>query len=264
MDGETIPEWAHDLPPYDPSLLDDLEPPPTPKRARIEPESPVLRSESSGQFSTAETQILYNIKINLDPSWTKEDYIKIVDRVFTDSPKVLVVTEKMGGGNRNPHAHLQGYSPYKQSTLVEYLRKIVKPMHFQMKPGVAYAPKSRPISTAVADEVGFQYCVKEAPNAVAPLYQRGFTPEELMELHEKSQAHVKKLKFNIREFIQTLKWPAGSDSQAVYDNVLCRVGQKLYEEGKDITRYTKLDVKNGILHHPDCTPKMRGALIKLN
>jgi hypothetical protein len=56
-------------------------------------------------------------------------------------------------------------------------------------------------SVRPALETGFQYLCKEPPNDVNPLFQRGFTQEELIELHEKSQEHVKKIKFNVRDFI---------------------------------------------------------------
>lgn len=268
MDGTTIPEWAEDnscLPEFDPTLLDGISPEPVAKRARTDTLSPVSDTSSSGRFTTTDTQALYTLKVTYDSRWAAEDYLKICDALFADSPKVLVVAEKM---RTNAHVHFHGYSYLAPATFKKKAPAIIKPMHYMCTPGhPGHNPRSRPVQGmgCVATEVGFQYLCKEPPNAQAPLYQRGFTPEELMELHAKSQEHVKTLKFNIREFILTLpmNYP-GKTTNEVWQTILKQVGMKLREEGKDINRYTRQDVKNGMLHHPDCSPTLAGWLIGLN
>lgn len=257
MDGEAIPTECYDLPAFEDAYIEDLLPQTPPKRARISPISPAS-SSTSGRFTSQSTLSLYNIKIRLDPSWTQEDYIKICRHLFDEESKILVVAEKLTGPNTNPHVHIQGYSYYTKDTITEKCRKIVKPMHFQMKPGPGYNPKARPISTANADELGFQYCVKEAPNAVAPIYQRGFTPEQLMELHEKSQEHVKNMKFNIQDLLwEALEKEPGilaQDPERVLIWAKFKVIEKMREENKKMSGYTKKDILNALLLYP-ASPK---------
>lgn len=263
MDGESIPEECYDLPPYTEDLLADLEPEPSAKRARTDTLSPVSSTSGSGRFETRDTQTLYTLKVSYDPSWVYEDYVKICESLFTDSPKILVVAEKM---HVNSHVHFHGYSYYADATFKKKAPALIKPLHYTQKVGTpAYNKKARPVQGmgCVATELGFQYLCKEPPNAVAPLYQRGFTPEELMELHAKSQDFVKELKFNTRDFITSLELPKG-DPPAVYQQILMLVAEKLAQEHKDKTRYTRLDIQNGLLHHPQATPKMRGYILSLN
>lgn len=263
MDGESIPEECYDLPPYTEDLLADIEPEPSAKRARTDSLSPVSSTTGSGRFETGNTQTLYTLKVSYDPSWVYEDYVKICESLFTDSPKILVVAEKM---HVNSHVHFHGYSYYADATFKKKAPALIKPLHYTQKVGTpAYNKKARPVQGmgCVATELGFQYLCKEPPNAVAPLYQRGFTPEELMELHAKSQEFVKELKFNTRDFITSLELPKG-DPPAVYQQILMLVAEKLAQEHKDKTRYTRLDIQNGLLHHPQATPKMRGYILSLN
>jgi len=250
MDGEIIPEEAYDLPEYTDDQIEDLLPP-SPKRARKSPVSPRLSVPK-----------LYTLKVKYDSRWTKEDYVKITDDLFPDSEKLLVVLEKRV---ENPHVHFHGYSPYEETYFKKKTNKL-KAMHYQNdRTHTGYAPGSRPVQGAglVATELGFQYLCKEPPNAVAPLYQRGFTPEELMELHAKTQDLVKEPKFNTGDFITSLELPKG-DPPAVYQQILMLVAEKLAQEHKDKTRYTRLDIQNGLLHHPQATPKMRGYILSLN
>lgn len=259
MDGESIPEECYDLPPYTEDLLADIEPEPSAKRARTDTLSPVSSTTGSGRFETGNTQTLYTLKVSYDPSWVQEDYLKICESLFWDSPKILVVAEKL---QVNAHVHFHGYSYYAEETFKKKAPALIKPMHYTQKVGTpAYNKKKRPVQGMgmVATELGFQYLVKEPPNAVAPLYQRGFTLEELMELHEKSQAYLKQLKFNIRDFITSMELPKGpkiKEPSDIYKHVLTEVMWKLREEGKDKTRYTRSDIQNGLLHHPQASREL--------
>lgn len=268
MDGTTIPEWAEDnscLPEFDPTLLDGISPEPVAKRARTDTLSPVSDTSSSGRFTTTDTQTLYTLKVTYDSRWAAEDYLKICDALFADSPKVLVVAEKM---RTNAHVHFHGYSYLASATFKKKAPAIIKPMHYMCTPGhPGHNPRSRPVQGmgCVATEVGFQYLCKEPPNAQAPLYQRGFTPEELMELHAKSQEHVKTLKFNVRDEIAAIpdQYFKGNPD-ALFKKVMLTMGKKLREEGKDRTRYTRQDVINGLLHHRAASDDLIQYLMLLN
>lgn len=195
---------------------------------------------------------LEHFKCKYDQTW---DYPAIANSLF-DGEQVLVQEEKV---STNHHVHFQGYTSLAPRTFGERMTELAATHYLKQK-----QPGSRPVKRARKgiDIVGFQYLMKEGQK---PLYQRGFTDEMLKELAESSKEHVKDLKFNIRDFVKTLdvKIP-GKTPPEVYQSVIIQVGQKLYEEGKDITRYTRQDVKNGLLHHPDSTPALRGYLISLN
>lgn len=239
MDGETIPEECYDLPEYTDEQIEDLLPP-SPKRACLSPSTPRLSEQK-----------IYTLKVKHDARWTKEDYVKICDMLFPDSEKLLVVLEK---AVQNPHVHFHGYSPYEVSTFKKKTHKLTQ-MHYQQDPThVGYSPGSRPVQGAgiSASPLGFQYCTKELPNNNNPIYQIGFTDAELLDLHAKSQQYLQKLKFNIKEEIwkipgQYLK----ADPQVVFERTMLMIGLKLREEKKSKTRYTRLDVIDGLLHHPD-------------
>lgn len=252
MDGETIPEECYDLPAFDPDEIDALLPP-SPKRPCLSPATPRMPVQS-----------LYTLKVTYDSRWTHEDYVKITDMLFPDSPKLLVVAEKM---STNAHVHMHGYSCYSLETFKKKCQKL-KAMHYTMCPeNTGYNPKSRPVSGAsmVATETGFQYLCKEAPNPRNPLLQRGFSDAELLELHAKSQEFVKKLKFNTRDEIASIpdQYLKGNP-KALFEKVMLNIGKKLREENKDRTRYTRQDVINGLLHHPAATDELIQYLMMLN
>jgi len=195
---------------------------------------------------------LEHFKCKYDQKW---DYPAIANSMF-DGEKVLVVAEKLSS---NAHVHFQGITSLAPRTFGDRMTDLAK-THFL----TTLQPGSRPVKR-VRKEVtvtGFQYQMKEGN---PPLYQRGFTEEELLELHKKSEDHVKKLKFNIKEEIwkipgQYLK----ADPQVVFERTMLMIGLKLREEKKSKTRFTRLDVIDGLLHHPDAPDELVKHMMMLH
>lgn len=263
MDGETIPEECYDLPDFNPALFTDpvdyeadqlLER--LSKRQKV-PESPGVSSVSSNE----KNQELRHFKMKFDANFSHDDYVKISDVLFYESPKLLIVAEKMV---QNPHVHWHGYSYYSEQTFKEKTRQLVTARHYtHNKDNPGYNPKQRPVSHAsVASELGFQYLCKEQP---VPIINRGFTEEQLRELHARSQELLHKLKFNTKEFVQGLVIPARlKEPKEIWQWTLAEVGDELAKKEKDPSwRFVKNDVKSGLLKHPQATRNLRGFLMNL-
>lgn len=196
---------------------------------------------------------LEHFKCKYDQTW---DYPAIANSLF-DGEQVLVQEEKV---STNHHVHFQGYTSLAPRTFGERMTELAATHYLKQK-----QPGSRPVKRARKgiDIVGFQYLMKEGQK---PLYQRGFTDEMLKELAESSKEHVRDLKFNIRDFITSMELPKGPkmDPPKIYQHVLCEVMWKLREEGKDRTRYTRLDIQNGLLHHPQASRELCGYIGSLH
>jgi len=262
MDGETIPEAAYDLPDYSEELVNTITVDPNEnssgKRSRTDsdPGSP------TGQIPPT----LQHFKVTFDSSWTQEDYLRICDHVFGDSPQVLVVAEKM---KQNAHVHFQGYTRYSHETFKKR-RTIAKDMHYTQKPGIGARKGARPVTGGDQDRpvnaTGFQYMCKEPPSVTNPVYSRGFTPEQLAELHEKSNAYVENLKFNTFNYVTenvTAERVKTMDPKTLLSKCLLMIAFKLRETKKMKSRHTRTDVINALLHHPDAPPPLLEYLMNL-
>jgi len=146
---------------------------------------------------------LVHFKCNYDPSW---DYPAIARNIFGTS-KCLVVAEKL---MTNAHVHFQGYSSMTDAQYEATIRDLAKD-HYSKKE----YPASRPVKRAKreVDETGFQYLCKEERE---PLYQQGFTKEELQALRDASDARKSGLKTGLREVIHAHKFKADIEPRALY------------------------------------------------
>ena len=263
MDGETIPESAYDLPDFSEDLVNTIQP-----DINANPSGKRSRTDSEPGTPTGPIQpTLQHFKVTFDSSWTQEDYIRICDHVFGDSPQVLVVAEKM---KQNAHVHFQGYTRYSHETFKKR-RTIAKDMHYTQKPGVGARKGARPVTGGDQDRpvnvTGFQYMCKEPPSDTNPVHSKGFTKEELLELHEKSNAYVEKLKFNTMDYIQehiTDELIKKMEPAILLSKTLLMVGLKMREDKKLKNRHTRLDVINALLHHPAAPERLVEYLMGLS
>jgi len=108
--------------------------------------------------------------------------------------KHLVVMHQ--GKKENPHWHFQGMTSLSPGSLKTVFSTVTSG-HSKLISN----PKARPLKQAKkkVDELGYQYMLKESPpNVVTSI---GFTPEEIDELHEASQAHVKELQNKVFDYL---------------------------------------------------------------
>lgn len=118
----------------------------------------------------------------------------VAENLFGEN-RYLVVLHK--GKNENPHWHFQGELAVSNAQYA----LVIKRMALGHSKKIA-KPNSRPVKRAKNNitEVGYQYMMKEDPAVV--VCSRGFTEEELEELHEKSTEHVDELKAELRSVFQ--------------------------------------------------------------
>lgn len=139
---------------------------------------------------------------------------EVTDKVFPDPNRFLVVLHK--GKHENPHWHFQGETDLEPKDLDAYLKTL---MATHSKRDVS--EKSRPIKRAKKsiDDTGYQYMMKEAtPSVVA---SRGFTPEELDELHEASAEHVQALKDTLLNYFEdNLDFKLDADERATGPKII--------------------------------------------
>lgn len=196
---------------------------------------------------------LEHFKCKYDQTW---DYPAIANRLF-DGEKVIVQEEKV---STNHHVHFQGYTSLAPRTFGERMTELAATHYLKQK-----QPGSRPVKRARKgiDTTGFQYLMKEGQQ---PLYQRGFTQEELDELAATSKQHVHEMKFNLREFIAELDLTPviREEPKKIYAWVLKQCAPKVFAEGsKGRSRYTRTDIQNGLGFHRQATLELQTFLLNL-
>ena len=221
---------------------------------------------------------MYHIKIPYDANLAWADYIK---KIFLPDPyKCLVMAENLN--KATGHVHMQGFTVRTERAL----KKIREDMHhdhalykeFQRKRAadpITMANKRLKLSTVskrAPDDVGFQYVCKEKN---VPLYNQGFSKEELAELHEKSNVHVQGKKQKIQEVYNNIMKEngltqdlAGCDNERNIEKfmdliryLVCeyyrKAGQKL-----PMSRYFGDDMINAIYSDKNCPATFRRYLAK--
>jgi len=167
-----------------------------------------LPIEQEHEHPDEDTSRLYHVKIQYCP------YIKwsnLAGKIFEPEPaKCLVMAENLS--KSTGHVHMQGYTKRSDRAL----KKIREDIHsghslmaeFKRKrvadPAYARAHKRIQLSSELKKEpteTGFQYICKEVN---VPLYSQGFTPEELADLHENSNIHVKAKKQAVADILEPL------------------------------------------------------------
>lgn len=127
------------------------------------------------------------------------DVVNLAISLFLQN-KCLVVLHK--GKNENPHWHFQGETELDESEIKKKLAEVAQGHTKKVS-----NPNSRPVKRRKvdADDLGYQYMMKEDPPKV--VYSRGFTEEELDELHEASKDHVEQLKNQLQYYlVDKIKW----------------------------------------------------------
>jgi hypothetical protein len=171
------------------------------------------------EYPDESTSRLYHVKIPYCPQTNFTAYAK---KIFDPEPaKCLVMAENLN--KATGHIHMQGYTRRSKKAL----QKIRQDMHDghslnlehkrKCKESSAYAEKHKRVklSTEKKDactERGFQYVCKEVN---VPIYSQGFTPEELTQLHENSNAYVAAKKEAVRDIVDRLFDPKHYDPQMI-------------------------------------------------
>lgn len=188
---------------------------------------------------------LEHFKATYDQNW---DYPAIAESLF-DGAKVLVQKEK---ASSNPHVHFQGYTTLAPRTFTNKMGMLATTHYRRMED-----PKSRPVSRVkrAVDEKGFQYMMKEGH---APLYQRGFTEEELAQLAASSKEHVDKMKTSVRDYVRELKiephmFTLEHRFDHLFDNTWLQAVRYVEKNDKAPSQFTRKDTAHGLRMHPNCS-----------
>jgi len=218
--------------------------------------------EFAGRISTLPGVAFEHFKVSHDPAW---DYEKICKEMFREDEKYLCVLEKVA---TNPHAHFQGIPRDDQKTQ-DRKRKALAETHYRKK-----IERCNPVKKMKrgADEVGFQYINKTVVGPQYILARNGFTDEELKDLHEKSKAHVSKLKYTVTDWILDLPdekivklWKAGHED---VNRLLREITTLLFEAAdrgeieipKYNRKYSRDSVINGLTNNKKLPTRLRAAL----
>jgi len=179
-----------------------------------------------------------------DPNW---NHPEIAQSLF-DGPRVLVAREKFGS---NLHVHWQGYTSLAEATFQDKITVLAK-SHYRKE----LEPNCRPVRRfrKNADEKGFQYIMKENK---PPLFTRGFTPEELTELHEKSNIYREQLKTGLRDHLMTAKVDLMKDPALIYTGLVMEARRWLRENGREPGRAYRNDCMEVMFDHPKSTVAMQ-------
>jgi len=191
---------------------------------------------------------LLHFKCNYDPTWREEvggpGYGSIA-RDFFGANKCLVVAEKIAS---NAHVHFQGYSDMTEAQYEAGIRALAA-THFSKQE----YPAARPVKRAKreVDETGFQYLCKEERE---PLYQQGFTKEELQALRDASDAHTSGLKTGLREVIHAHKFKSDIEPRALYKECQMLAFRWYQEQDMMPPPSFKRNLVWNICNHPKISP----------
>ncbi|MEO5351332.1 MAG: hypothetical protein H7836_17070 [Magnetococcus sp. YQC-3] len=179
-----------------------------------------------------------------DPAW---DYADIATSMF-DGERVLVTLEKL---DKNCHVHFQGHTSLAEATFTDHITELAA-KHWKK----AVDTKCRPIRRARKniDEQGFQYIMKEEKPTV--LFSRGFTDEQLRELHEKALEHKDKFQNGLFETLIKMEVKESMDGRTIYHMMFVAAKKWLKENDRKLSRHTKWDILNAMAFHPQATVAM--------
>lgn len=213
------------------------------------PHSPIPSetTSSSSAESRAPEAHLEHFKVLYDQTW---DYEKIAKRFFLPEPyQCLVMREH--ANLPNTHVHFQGYTNIAHGSFQSKLKRLAA-LHHSRK----INPKSRPTSmcTRAPDVKGFQYMSKELK---APLYSHGFTEDQLAELKDLSQGHVKAMKTKVFDLIVAMD-PSILNYKGRYDDAKALIAAIIkhlrpqFEDGQiTFSKYLKQDIIKGLIARKD-------------
>ena len=112
------------------------------------------------------------------------------------------------GNHNNPHLHVQGTiaEGKEQKKLYSICHHQIAPKHIQrnIELGGSKGKRVMKVSDGVVDDIGFQYMLKEKNYNV--IFQNGFTPEDIDDLHDLSVQHCAKLKAALWDQYQSAEW----------------------------------------------------------
>ena len=138
------------------------------------------------------TRSRVHFKIHYDQTW---DYPDICKKFFMEEHPYLCVIEHRN--HPSTHVHFQGTSLMAERTVKNKLTNLAKKHHLRK-----LNPKCKPTSMKARPPtvLGFQYMCKEVKKEHILAINK-FTMEKIMEMKEKSDLHVKALKFDTKNFI---------------------------------------------------------------
>lgn len=177
-----------------------------------------------------------------DPAW---NYKEIAEDLF-NGPRVLVMLEKLA---TNAHVHFQGETSVAERTFQNKRGELSK-QHFIRK----LNPNSRPVRghNGKADEVGFQYICKEKPERGCVLYMKGFTMEDLEEMHKKSEEYREKMMTSVYEYVRgdpEIKTHHYHNPKKLFNDTFLQIYKNLREEDRKVSRHTQKDIARGLCDH---------------
>lgn len=186
---------------------------------------------------------LEHFKCSYDPSW---DHPAIAQSIF-DGEKILVVAEKE---DINHHTHFQGYTNLGKDAFDKKLTALAT-THYKRK----HNPKCRPVlrHKRHCDEKGFQYMCKELDDHKAPLFVRGFTDAEMLEMRAASAARVEEIKEGLGDYLKSHPFK-GHTPDEIHLNLARHTAEYLKTNDIKGGRHTKHNILNAMLTHPDATP----------
>ena len=119
-----------------------------------------------------------------------------------------LVVRHLGKNRKNPHLHVQGtIAPTKEfKKLVDICLHQISPRHIERNLELGGTKNKRvcKVSKKEVNEVGFQYMLKEKNYNV--IFQNGFTPEDIDELHDLSVQHCEQLKAGLWDQFQSAEY----------------------------------------------------------
>lgn len=186
---------------------------------------------------------LEHFKCTYDHTW---DHEKIALSLF-DGEKILVVAEKL---DKNPHTHFQGYTNLGKDAFDKKLTALSS-THWKRK----HNPKCRPVlrHKRHCDEKGFQYMCKELDDHTPPLFVRGFTDAEMLEMRQASASRVEEIKEGLGDYLKSHPFK-GHTPEEIHLNLARHTADYLKTNDIKGGRHTKHNILNAMLTHPDATP----------
>jgi len=241
---------------------------PSPKRTCLDletPSTPQSLPDSIEDPPPLPEPRFAHFKILYDQTW---DYKKICADTFMADQQYLCVLEHVN--KPNTHVHFQGMTLLAEPTLKNRITRLVSHHHLRK-----LNPKCRPSSMSCrpVDVVGFQYMCKEVkPEYV--LAMNKFTLEELAELKEKSEMHVKEMQCCVpdeikswdREVIHKLT-QGTQDVSAVIKRATLNLFKKetagLLKLPKYNKHHTRTSIIRGLLENPHVPLPWKAELYSL-
>lgn len=187
----------------------------------------------------------FHLKITYDHTW---DWAKLCKQLCgAGDLEVLCVAEKL---EQNAHVHIQGQTILSRNAF-EAVRNEWRAKHWLVNEDGGENRRPWKVCKHEINEKGYQYMSKEGR---PPLYQFGFTEDDLSEMKARSDEHVRALKTGLRDHISTLSF--NGSVQQVY-RAIRKAAIAWYQKDEkwpsQPNRF-KSDLLRAMMEHPAATP----------